>query len=277
MINTTRQNLYIYTYIVHYVNVFQMKWKKTYDQKNTIINMKLSKIIGLYQILDPNSPHIFGYNILHVFVTLFLIYQVIVLIFCLYGIYFWINNISQVILQLTILANFSFGSYKILILIRNKDNMRKCIEMACNDFIQYKHSENNAIFLKYRMKSLISTYVYVLMGFIILFAWSIFPLIFNDNYITLKSLDGKQHNYHLNAFNVFFPVTSGTYNRFYILFHIIEVLFGVFYVTFSHIFDSLLISMCYAISSNLKTIKNAFQTLRQKYTTNCKYIKSEIF
>jgi len=61
-----------------------MKWKKMYDENNTIINMKLSKMIGLYQILDPNSPQILGYNIFHVIVTFFILYEIIILIFCLF-------------------------------------------------------------------------------------------------------------------------------------------------------------------------------------------------
>jgi len=236
--------------------------------------MKLSKMIGLYQILDPNSPQILGYNIFHLVVTFFTLYEMIILMFCLFGMYYWMNNISQVILQLTFFANFSFGCYKILVLIRNRDNMRKYIEVACNDFIKYKHQENNVIFSKYRFKSLILTYAYVLIGQLILFAWSSTPLIFNNNYVTLMSLNGTPYSYHLNTFNIFFPVTSAIYNRYFILFYILEVLFGFLYVIFSNIFDSLLISMCCAISSNLKTIGNIYTTLGQKYTTNCEHSKS---
>lgn len=257
-------------FIVSNVTILQMKWKEKYNEKNTIVNIKLWKMIGLYQILSPNSPKIFGHNIFHIIVAFFSVYEVIILILCLIGICYWINNISQIVLQITIFANFFFGCYKILVIIWNREKLRKCVKVACNDFIKSKTREN-IIFKRFRLKSLKATNMYVLMGLIILFVWSTIPLILNNNYIDLKNLDGTWHRYRLNAFNMFFPVTSYKYNRFFLLFHLLEVVFGFTYVIFSHIFDSTIITMCFAISSQLESICNVYETLGQKYTT--KYSK----
>lgn len=245
-------------------------WSKKYNEKNTILNMRLSKIIGLCEILHPSNSKIFGYNISHVVVTFFLLYEIIILTLCLVGIYFWMSNMLQVVLQLTILPNFSFGCYKMFILIRKTDKIRRSTKLVCNDFMKFKHYEN-VFFNNFRMKSILSTYTYVIMGNFILLVWSISPIIFNTNYIILKNPNGVRHSYRLSAFNMFFPVSSETYNNYFIIFHILEVVFGFVYVIFSHIFDTLLISMCFAISSNLKTIGNAYATLGRKYTT--KYSK----
>lgn len=207
-----------------------------------------------------------GHNNFHIIVAFFSIYEVIILTLCLIGIYYWINNISQIILQITVFANFFFGCYKILFIMRNRENLRKCIEVACNDFIK-SNTRKNIIFKKFRLKSIKATNMYVLIGLIILFVWSTIPLILNDNYINLNNLDETLHNYHLNEFNMFFPVTNSIYNRYFILFHLLEVLFGFVYVIFTNMFDSIIISMCFAISSQLESICNMYVTLGQKYTT----------
>ncbi|KAL4107598.1 hypothetical protein QTP88_017923 [Uroleucon formosanum] len=41
------------------------------QEKQYIFNMKLARIMGLYQILSPNSISIFGYNIYHIAIVFF--------------------------------------------------------------------------------------------------------------------------------------------------------------------------------------------------------------
>lgn len=233
--------------------------------------MKATKIIGLYHVLSPNSPRLLGYNIIHIIIALLSVYETIILTFCLIGVYYWKNNTSQVVLQLTIFSNFSFGCYKILSTVRKPDDLRKCIQVACGDYMKYKFYKN-IYFKKCRSKSLLVTNVYMMLGFLILFMWSVSSFVFGKRYIVLKNPEGIWCSYHLNAFNVFFPVNCEKYNRYFILFHILEILFGGFYVVCSHNFDILLISMCFAISTHLKSIGNAYSTLRKKYpTTSSKY------
>lgn len=229
--------------------------------------MKATKIIGLYHVLSPNSPQLFGYKIIHVIVALLSVYETIILTFCLIGVYYWKNNMSQVVLQLTVFSNFFFGCYKILLTVRKPNDLRKCIQVACDDFMKYRFYKN-IYFKKFRLKSLLITNMYMMFGFLILFMWSVSSFVFGKSYIVLKNPEGIWCSYHLNAFNVYFPVDCEKYNRYFILFHILEILFGGFYVVCSHNFDILLISICFAISAHLKSIGNAYSTLRKKYRTS---------
>ncbi|VVC32469.1 Hypothetical protein CINCED_3A023307 [Cinara cedri] len=249
-----------------------MKWKDGYDERNTMLNVKLSKTIGLYQILDPKSPRTFGYNVYHVIATVLLAYEMVVLSLSLTGIYYWISNLSYMAPQIGYSTNVLCTCYKIWLLIQHPGRLRSCIEVACIDFMATGRF-GAALFRRTRAKTIRVTRAYVMMGFLILSMYIVTPLVFNDNYLLLKGPDGVRHQYHLSVFNVFFPVTSAAYNRFFMLFHVFEIVFGYVWVVYSHVFDLFVVTMCYAISCQLNTIGVVFATLGQKmadYRGECK-------
>lgn len=244
-----------------------MKLERGYDERCTILNVRLSKTVGLYQILDPTGPKMFGYRVSHVVVTIFLIFESVLLLFNLMGVYYWIENSTQTTIQLAVFSNFSFACYKIGMLIRKTDDVRRCVDVACDDFLEAAGNYRESYFHAFRSKSVTITNAIASMGFVILTVFVAVPVVFDENVVVLKSVDGRWHSYHLSAFNTFFPVTSDTYNRYFAVIYVLEALFGIVYVVFSHVFDSLLISMCYAIRCQMKTINKAIATLAANVST----------
>lgn len=241
-----------------------MNPKQGYGDQSTMLNNRLTKIIGVHQMLDPNGPKIFSYNIFLIIVTFFITIELILLFFNLVGVIYWINDRSQASFQITIFINFSFSCYFMIILIRNTAKIRCCINVACDDFLKFEHYKH-IFFTEFQLKSILISNIFALTRTILLLLMSVIPTIFYKNYINLEALNGTLQSYRLSAFNIFFPVTSDTYNRYFILFHLFEFLFGLIYVIFTLSFDSIFISICYAICCHLKTTNKALETLGGKY------------
>lgn len=252
-----------------------MKLERGYSERNTILNMRLSRMLGLYQILDPNGRKLFGRNVYHVIVTVFLAFESVLLFFNLTGVFYWLKNPTQVVFQLSLFTNFWFSCYKMAILIRKAAGIRKCIDVACNDFLKFGRYRKNC-FDDFRSKSILITNVISSSGFVILAVFVAVPIVFNKNVIVLQSIDGQWHSYHLSSFNIFFPVTSDTYNGYFGIIYVFEAMFGLIYVVFSHAFDSFLISMCFAMRCQLKTVNGAFSTLGNRDPGECRKSRETI-
>lgn len=240
-----------------------MKWNINYDENKTILNVKLSKILGLYQILDPKSPKIFGYNVYQIIGMILLMIEAVLLSLSATGIYYWMSSLTYMIPLLGYSTCVLCTCYKMWILFQQPEQLRNCIEVACDDFMMNGHY-GSVLHQRIQKKTAWITSSYVILGLMILFIYIVTPYIFNENYVLLKGLNGEEHEYHLSVFNLYFPVSNEEYNKYFVFFHVFELIFGLIWVIYSHVFDLFAITMCYAISVQLKTINIAFATLGQK-------------
>lgn len=249
------------------VTSFQMKWQDGYDEKKTILNVRLSKIIGLYQILDPEDLSVRGYNVYRAMAAVMLVFEAVVLVLSVTGVYYWMGSQSYSVTQLGNSTNILCTLYKMWILIRQPERIRDCLRVAGEDFMA-SGGCGTAGFRRARAKALFVTSCYVTMGFMILFLYSVTPYVYSNNYLMLKGPDGERQAYHLSVFNLYFPVSTAAYNRYFTVFHAIEIMFGLVWVIYSHVFDLFAITMCFSISNQLKTIGIAFATLGRKTIEN---------
>jgi len=224
-----------------------------------IINMKLMKLTGLYQLLDPNTVKLFGYNIFKLGGILVIVYLAFVLLASSMSIHYLYDFTAIVKYILTIVAML-FAMIKMYFIIRNSDLLWEFIGFTSIHFLSFDDHRKN-ILINARTISLTATNTFTI-HWIFISAVYIFPsIIVEDNYIKIKSENETYNEFRYNVINLKYPVTAEFYNNNFLMFNLIEILTILFYFHSMIIYDYLIISMCIAITYQLKTISLSYSEL----------------
>lgn len=238
---------------------------KNHNVSKYITAMKLTAYTGLYQIINPESPKIFNYNVYHVFVVMYLGFIAIMLATIPLGLYHWANDRSQFTMGLILLVNYFFSCCKIITIIKNWKKIWECLDVTRIDFMKYK-KHDLSILNNYMIRAFKITYSYRTFCYILLIIFYLIPHVLINVRMTIKQRDGSYWNYRINVHNLYMPVLVETYNTYFSYFYVIEVAFGFCYIVFTVMFDNYLVSMSLAISGHIETISNSFLSLGYEST-----------
>jgi len=254
------QRVYFLTGI-EYVYISYLVIMENFNREKTSCNIRLLKIMGLYQILDPKSDKLFGYNIYHIAVILAISYvcPFSVMLFV-DGIYFWNYYKVESIIHLSIAGYILFLCYKMMKIIRHSDKLWECLSITRFDLLSCSDQYNKPMEVC-RKRSILYMYTHAVFSYFPVFCWVICPLIFNNIFYTISDIKGSTNNYHMNVINVYVFISDETYNEFFGVFYVIEIIFTILTVMFLNIFNIHFITMCMAISGQLQTICSAFESV----------------
>lgn len=243
------------------------------SEQNYITNIQLMKTIGLYQLLNPNAPKLFGYNVSKLGSFIILVYVTLVTLICLLSIHYSLYDFSAVIKYVSILLPVSFLWVIIYFVNRNSDVLWEFISSTSIHFLSYSGHQRN-ILTEARVISRIVSNITKIVWMIAAFVWIMAPIIIQDSYINVKFKNKKHVWYRYNMINLLFPVTADFYNDNFYIFYFIETLALIFYDTFNLIFDCLIISICITITYQLKMIALSYKRLGYNYNNTdvkCKF------
>lgn len=232
-----------------------------------ILNLKLASYTGLHQMIHPSSGtrKVLGYNVYHVFVMAYMVFVAITLALIPIGMYLWDNDIGQIAMGLILLGNYAFSIYKVVIVMRNSREIWDCVRVTRFDFLSSYGGYRTDVLKLCSIRSNRITYTYSVCCYAVLVLWYMTPFMLRNSKITIKYRDGTYHNYRMNVHNLYVPVSSSTYNEYFLCFYVLEVMFGLCYIFFSVMFENYVVSMCLAISSQVETIGKAFESLGHKF------------
>ncbi|XP_050527601.1 odorant receptor 46a-like isoform X2 [Daktulosphaira vitifoliae] len=242
------------------------------NENKFIINIKLSKFLGLISLINPNSPKLYNNNVYHIIIRLFLGYIFIIESLCVAGLYFWNNNFNQFTTILEIIINSSFMIYKTVAIVKHSNKIWKILDFTRIDFMKYIYHERYTL-EKCRKKSIRLTNLYTITCYFACLSWVFMPFFTNKKFV-VKDRKGNTEIYRLNVYNIFFNTSVTNYNKYYYFFHFLELIFGLGSMHFSIIFDTLLISTCFALSSQLETLKNTYSSLGRRTIKKTEYHQS---
>lgn len=238
---------------------------KIHDIKKYIINIRLAKYTGFYQMVCPESLTIFGRNVYHVCAIVYVGFIAVILTTIPAGFYYRINNTSTFVLSLIILVNYVFSCWKIITIIRNSKKIWECKEVTRIDYMQSYKEYNYDVLNKCMARSTRITYIHSKFCYSILILWYLMPIVFNNTRMNIKQRDGTYWSSRLNVHNLYMPAVSAeTYDEYFSYFYTLEVVFGLCYIMFTVLFDNFIVSMCLAISSQVETINSAFISVGHK-------------
>lgn len=223
-----------------------------------MVDMKLMKIIGMYQILSPHSPKLFGFNtqlkyiaMIQTLVLVLLFFMFLLnILYCLDD----VNNAMNYFPQVVSCANAIYKTYSIF---GHSDTLWSCIQLTSIEYLSYKQHSGRILEIG-RMKSKLLATFFVVWFVVFCFIWIIPPFI---NY-TRENNTGNDNlvNYRHNVLNLVFPVTPEFYNEHFISYYLFESILTVIWSQGTLMFDVITISMCVTFSYQLKTIINSYRT-----------------
>lgn len=228
-----------------------------------IINLKLMKLTGLYQLLNPENPKSFGCNIFKLGGILAVVYLILIIIMCNLSIYYSLNDFTEVVKYIMLIIATLFASTKMCFVILYSNELWKCISFTSIDYLSYK-GHKKYMHIKARKLSKSISNIFTLAWIAVILVWILSPIIIKDNFMNVKSKDDTYNQYRYNMLNLIFPVPAQFYNNNFKVFYFFESIALIVYGYSMMVFDCLVISMCITITYQLKSIALSYSTLGYK-------------
>lgn len=233
------------------------------EDENCIMSSLMAKCTGLYYIIDAKGPKLGGQNVVHIMIMVMIAFTAVSLPLCLIGLYYWCNDVTQIIIQPIIVANFLFGCFKAYTIVRYSDDIRRCLEVTRFDFLSGALDDpDSALFFRTcRNMSAKFTGWFAASSHFVLLVWTLFPFLVVGKTVEIMNRDGSFSSYHFNPYNMYFWVSRETYNEWHLVFHFIEWMFGLCFVLSMVLFDTLMVTLCIAITCQMRVIADAYRKL----------------
>lgn len=227
--------------------------------QNFIINLKLMKLIGLFQILCPNSLKMFGFFIFKsIAVIPIIILTISIFFFCL-SIYYCLDNFNEIMRYLLlVVAGFTAIGKSYLVIVKSK-KIWNCLDLTYINFLSYKN-HNKEILQNARQKILTETTIFLFLWLSIIVSWILSPILLKGKY-WFATFENKTQRYRYNSLNIIFPVSSEFYDENYLLFFTLETMILLCWGYPMMVSDILTISMFNTILNQLKTIAASYVPL----------------
>ncbi|XP_022163441.1 uncharacterized protein LOC111028952, partial [Myzus persicae] len=233
---------------------------ETFNDHTATINLKILKQYGFYQMLDPNSKKIFGWNVYWIFFIILTLITECLICFGNFGFFLELEDtIDATDLFLIIFSNLlsHSASLKMIILIINRKKILDLLDVTDLIFLKSRPCRDNIkILYTHCSRALQLTNIYFYTVAIVLFEWIIFPIIVNS-FIEYNNANQRLDN----VINRQYPVGVNTYNKYYILFYVFEITIGIKSVYLVLMIDVLLLSIGWAITVQYEVLAAAFKNI----------------
>eukprot|EP00102_Acyrthosiphon_pisum_P023049 XP_016660259.1 PREDICTED: odorant receptor 46a-like [Acyrthosiphon pisum] len=234
------------------------------NEKNDFFNIKLAKIVGLYQMLDSKTVKYRGRNIYHIGMACVLLYICLFfMIYILSCLYYWTVNIPISMDYFWKAEITLYVIYKIWFVVQHSNDIWNCLSITRHDFTSFGN-QNRDILDYWRDRLAWLTIVYATMYFMAMFSYLAITLVFSDEKSLVKNHGGSIGYYRQNAMNLYLIVSDQTYNAHYYIFYFVEALFGIFIALLFFIFDFLLVTLCFSMCCQMQIICSAFESVGHK-------------
>lgn len=236
------------------------------DGEKSLFNVTLAKCVGLYQILDPETTKIRGYNAYHVGMVALAVYGSFVsIVLCANGWHSWSYDTTASVMYFAIAQNGLYQVYKVLTVVGRCAQVSRCLQITRFDFQSSRGRRGGRLLESGRARSVLFTNWFAFLGFIGVVCYVSCPLLFYGNFVAVLHRDGSTAgDYRLNIVNAYLPTTmmsADTYNRYFYAFYATEVVYIVFYALFLFVFDVLSITLCTAMACQLQITCESFKSL----------------
>lgn len=232
-------------------------------------NISLFKSIGFYQMVDLNTPKLFGFNVYHLINTILTVLSATVTVIGLSGMFYNINapkeySVKQYFELISSAVFIAIGYLKMFILINNSDKILCLFDVAKETFFSSKHCKKFYYKLENCGKWFTTTfYLYLFLYFCMACSWIMMPLFLNAR----DSVDEIQNNeniHKINVINYMYPITLETYNTYYTLFYVLESIICAYAIFVLSTFDMFVIILLKIISTQNEIISSAYENIEFK-------------
>jgi len=208
---------------------------------------------GLYKILDPNTAKIDGCNIYHIVIVFFAWFTLVVSILFPMGFIYLRNDIIALMFYVGCISNFMLCYFKVFNVLYYSKDIWKFIYVTKYYLTLYKHYNTNVL-KNWQTRSTRVMYLYFIIMFIGFSFWFFSPHALNESTVTIRNIDGSYGKYRLNIFNLYLIVSDETYNMYFYVFYVIEIIMHICFLYFTIVCDIIMILISFEIISRMEII-----------------------
>jgi len=229
------------------------------DDQNYILNLKLMKITGLYQLISPRTSKYFGFNLYKVVAAAEVMAGLLSMFMLILSSYYCRDDTNELMKHIMgVMATF-FSTLKIFWLSNNSKRIWSNIDMTSINFLTYP-SHKKEIFQNGRTKSILITIFFVIFWATVCFSWCVDPSLHKDVYFNVKFKD-EIRQFRYNTINYIYPISDEFYNIHFLYFYVVEVIQLTIWCHGFISYDTFVISLCISIEYQLKTISASYTSV----------------
>ncbi|XP_022161532.1 uncharacterized protein LOC111027454 [Myzus persicae] len=228
------------------------------NEDNLMINMRLMKKTGFYQLLDSRSLKVFGHNVFKCMSVVQISILLSIAVIFVLNIYYFSDDINTVMMYSMLITSDVLSILKLYYILQNSDTIWNCIQLTSIDDLSYKYHDRR-ILEEGRLKSKSYSLLIIFMWMYLIISWGMAPL-FVTNYFLTVEVNNQIHRYRFNVLNYVFPATDQFYNDNFVFYYCVELLTLVLWGHCTMNFDILLLSMIITFKYQLKTVANSFSS-----------------
>ncbi|XP_029348639.1 uncharacterized protein LOC107882930 [Acyrthosiphon pisum] len=255
---------YLFLVFQQYIDIITIDIR---NETNHVFNIKLAKLLGLYQILDPGALKCRGRNIYHIVTSCLLLYACLISTILIISGLYYCTNIPVSIDYFWKSVTTIYVIYKTWIIIHYSNDVWNCLSITRYDLTSLT-DRNRHILDRWRERLAWLTNIYVIMYCMTLVLYLVITLAFSEVKSTVKNRDGSVGYYRQNALNLYLIATDDTYNVHYYTFYFIEASFVAFITLYFLIFDVLMVTLCFGMCCQMEIICSAFKSVGHKFVTD---------
>lgn len=235
------------------------------DEETLAINLKLFKLIGFYQIIDPNSPTLFGYNIYKLVNCVLIVITTTITVVGMSGNVIGADDLEdhdfKDLQLLFYIGCMTIVYVKLIMVMRHSEQIFHLFTVTRKSFLTSKHCKKNwhkIVNCGRQFRRIFPFYFFFF--FMTGILWTSMPVIINNYTDIGKVQNDMSVGRKRNIVNLRFPVSVSTYNTFYGVFFSVECLL-VSYCTFGLVtFDLFLIALLLITSGHYEVVSSAYES-----------------
>jgi len=238
------------------------------DDHEVLINLPLFKMLHFIDMFNSRCSKIVYYNAYRFIATLFTVTIQSILIFGLLGFFVSTDLIdSYDELTIVITVHIYILNYVCLLktsfLIYNSDSIWTLLNITSIHYLSsLQCAKYTGLLRQYHKYPIILSNIYFFFALSLSFIWILYPLALNV--IMIKS--GVTNESYVNVFNFLYPVNIYTYNKYFFIFYIIEIIQCIFFLYFMTMFNTFFVSITYAFVAQYNVLFEAFKNIIHNQT-----------
>lgn len=236
----------------------------TVDSNKTIVDEKLFKIIGLYYVLSPTQDGRSEHKYRKILIVVSLL-MLAIFITQIGALYFALNDFQRLAHMIMVLSFCLITCFKGYVLVRNANRMWPVLELGRYSFTSSGHRDPSKLI---QCRAVVFTMVrlFAMFNYCVLAVWLVSPFFIHEP-ITIIHLDGTVSKHPTVILNVWVPLSEAKYNSppYWTVIYGIEVLITIFNVIVWTMFDCYMMTVCFVLDAQFRTVATAYQTTGQHH------------
>lgn len=231
-----------------------------HGNNSTIMDVKLFKAIGIYQLLQPSNEGGFGDRYR---TWMLIILSLIAGLQCMQIIrlYLALDDLQLFLYVAMLTTTILICTFKMYVMVTNLEKLWTMLDAARYGFTSCGRRDPSRL-RRFRDTLSIWLRTFVALSSVTMIVWMFTPW-FMDKYVPFAKLDGTVGYYRTSIFNLWFPLSESLYNWLpvWALVYAIEA-FVCFMDVFNwSLFDCYLVTMCIVLTAHFETMSAAYETL----------------